>query len=81
MFGLIRKRKIAEIIAGICNEQERRYREEGADFVTVCEKQSILNYLCDRLDIKPLHLNKLGGGTGEMIYDVWIKEENRLRNS
>lgn len=32
-----------------------------------CEAQSALNLLCRKLDIKPMHLNKIGGGTGEMI--------------
>lgn len=32
-----------------------------------CEAQSALNLLCKKLGIKPMHFNKLGGGTGEMI--------------
>lgn len=59
-FGFISKKKVAREIAKI-------YRNhKGADLFDsgAC---SALNFLCTELNIKPMHRNKLGGGTGEMI--------------
>ena len=57
--GLIRKKRVAREIAKIYNT----YGYSIAD----SEACSALNLLCDRLDIKPMHRNKLGGGTGKML--------------
>ena len=54
-FGFISKKKVAREIAYIYELHEN----------TPCDAQSALNFLCRRLGIKPMHLNKLGGGTGE----------------
>ena len=64
--GYIPKEKVATEIARIYN------RDKGEpctkeQFYRICAVQSVLNLLCRRLDIKPKHLNKLGGGTGEML--------------
>ena len=61
--GFISKKKVAREIAYIFYLQFKRD----------CEAQSALNYLCDRLNIKPMHLNKLGGGTAEMTKEDWEK--------
>ena len=59
-FGFISKKKVAKEIAIIYNTHlDCNLFDDGA-----C---SALNYLCTRLKIKPMHLNKLGGGTGEML--------------
>lgn len=39
-----------------------------------CEVQSALNLLCERLNIKPIHRNKIGGGTGEMFHKAGEQE-------
>lgn len=59
-FGIISKKKVAREIAKIHNEHNDNCMfDYGA-----C---SALNVLCTRLNIKPMHRNKLGGGTGEML--------------
>lgn len=59
-FGFISKKKVAREIAKIYNEHKSvDLFDSGA-----C---SALNLLCTKLNIKPMHRNKLGGGTGEMI--------------
>lgn len=57
--GFISRKKVAREIATIYNSYGHDTFDSGA-----C---SSLNMLCDRLSITPMHLNKLGGGTGEMI--------------
>jgi hypothetical protein len=57
--GFISKKKVAKEIAKI-------YNTKGHD-VFDCGGCSALNLLCKKLGIKPMHLNKLGGGTGEML--------------
>lgn len=65
-FGFISKKKVAREIAKIYKEHEkaRGTREEVYMDLGAC---SALNFLCTKLDIKPMHRNKLGGGTGEMV--------------
>lgn len=65
-FGFISKKKIARMIAKMYISHENTPCSEE-QFKTDCEVQSSLNYLCKLLNIKPMHLNKLGGGTGEML--------------
>lgn len=65
-FGFIRKKKVAREIAKIYNEHNNTPCEKER-FIRDCEVQSALNYLCGKLNIAPMHLNKLGCGTGEMI--------------
>lgn len=56
--GFISKKKVAREIAKIYIEHNGvDHFDSGA-----C---SALNFLCTKLNIKPMHLNKLGGGTGE----------------
>ena len=64
-FGFISKRKVAKEIAKIYNDKNvpRNTKEE---ILRDWEAQSTLNLLCTELNIKPMHRNKLGGGTGEM---------------
>lgn len=57
--GFISKKKVATEIAKIYNTKGSDTFDSGG-----C---SVLNLLCDRLNITPMHLNKLGHGTGEMI--------------
>lgn len=57
--GFIRKKKVAREIAKIYNTKGHNVLDSEA-----C---STLNLLCDRLKIEPMHRNKLGGGTGEML--------------
>ena len=64
--GLISKKKVAREIAKIYNSHNNTPREKK-QFLRDCEAQSALNLLCTKLNIKPMHLNKLGGGTGEII--------------
>lgn len=59
-FGFISKKKAAQEIANIYNEHN------GHDLFD-CGACSGLNNLCHRLNIKPMHLNKHAGGTGEML--------------
>ena len=57
--GFISKKKVARKIAEIyLRHGKADYFDSGA-----C---SALNFLCSELNIKPMHLNKLGGGTGEI---------------
>lgn len=65
-FGFISKNKVAREIAKIYNEHSltRATREEIYMDYGAC---SALNFLCDKLNIKPMHLSKLGNGTGEML--------------
>ncbi len=59
-FGFISKKKVAREIAKIYNtHKDVNLFDSGA-----C---SSLNLLCTVLNIKPMHRNKLGGGTGEMV--------------
>ena len=65
-FGFISKKKIAKEIAKIyCEHKNTGVSEE--QFLMDCGACSALNLLCRNLNIKPMHLNKLGGGTGEML--------------
>lgn len=57
--GFISKKKVAREIAEIYNTLGHSFFDAGG-----C---SALNRLCSRLDIKPMHRNKLGGGTGEKL--------------
>ena len=65
-FGFISKKIVAREIANIYKEHDktRGTREEVYMDLGAC---SALNFLCTKLDIKPMHRNKLGGGTGEMV--------------
>lgn len=64
--GFISKRKVAVEIAKIYNGHKNAPCSKE-QFLADCEVQSALNYLCNQLGIKPMHLNKLGGGSGEML--------------
>lgn len=66
-FGFISKKKVAREIAKIYNDHENTPCEKE-QFLRDCEAQSALNLLCSKLNIKPMHRNKLGGGTGEMLH-------------
>ena len=60
-FGFISKKKVAREIAKI-------YHNYGGHNLLDSEVCSVLNSLCFRLKIKPMHLSKrLGAGTGEML--------------
>lgn len=59
-FGFVSKKKVAKYIAEIIHAHPNA---DDFDF-GAC---SALNTLCDYLEIKPMHRNKLGGGTGEML--------------
>lgn len=65
-FGFISKKKVAREIAKIYNDHNNTPCSKK-QFLRDCEAQSALNLLCNKLNIKPMHLSKLGGGTGEMI--------------
>lgn len=65
-FGFISKKKVAREIAKIYNNHNNTPCEKE-QFLRDCEAQNALNLLCTKINIKPMHLNKLGGGTGEMI--------------
>ena len=65
-FGFISKKKVAREIAKIYNDRNNTPCPKE-QFLKDCEVQSALNLLCRELDIKPMHLNDLGGGTGEML--------------
>lgn len=64
--GFISKKKVAREIAYIYELHENS-PSNPEQFMRDCEAQSALNFLCKRLNIKPMHLNKLGGGTGEWV--------------
>lgn len=66
-FGFVSKKKIAREIAKIYNEHENTPCDKE-QFLKDCEVQSALNYLCRKLGVKPMHLNHLAGGTGEMLH-------------
>ena len=66
-FGFISKKKVAREIANIYNDHENTPCEKE-QFLRDCEAQNALNLLCGKLNIKPMHRNKLGGGTGEMLH-------------
>lgn len=66
MLGFISKKKVAKEIAKIYNSRNNTPCPKE-QFLRDCEVQNALNFLCSKLNIKPMHLNKLGGGTGEMI--------------
>lgn len=57
--GFISKKKVAREIARVYNTLGHDVYDSGG-----C---AALNRLCSRLEIKPMHRNKLGGGTGEML--------------
>ena len=79
-FGFISKKKVAREIAKIYNSHNNTPCEKGR-FLRDCEAQSALNLLCAKLNIKPMHLNKLGGGTGEMIGANKNKSEDMAKIS
>ena len=65
-FGFISKKKVAREIAKIYNSHNNTPCPKE-QFLEDCAAQSSLNFLCTQLKIKPMHLNELGGGTGEML--------------
>lgn len=65
-FGFISKKKAAKEIAKIYKNHDNTPCSKE-QFLRDCEVQSALKFLCTKLNIKPMHINKLGGGTGEMI--------------
>lgn len=67
IFGFISKKRVAREIAKIYNDHENTPCDKE-QFLRDCEVQSVLNFLCGELNIKPMHANKLGGGTGEMLH-------------
>ena len=72
-FGFISKKKVATEIAKAYNGHNHTPCSKE-QFLKDCEVQSALNLLCKRLNIKPMHLNKIGGGTGEMPYKAGEQE-------
>ena len=72
-FGFINKKKVATEIAKAYNGHNNTPCNKE-QFLKDCEVQSALNLLCKRLNIKPMHLNKIGGGTGEMAYKAGEQE-------
>ncbi len=67
-FGFISKKKVAREIAKIYNENSKPRKDKTKEeFYMECGACSSLNLLCTKLNIKPMHRNKLGGGTGEMV--------------
>ena len=72
-FGLISKKKVATEIAKAYNGHNNTPCSKE-QFLKDCEVQSALNLLCKRLNITPMHLNKIGGGTGEMLYKAGEQE-------
>lgn len=75
-FGFISKKKVAREIAKIYNERENSPCSKE-QFILDCEVQSSLNLLCSNLNISPMHLNALGGGTGEMLHSEKHGEGDR----
>lgn len=65
-FGLISKKKVAREIAEIYNDHIVSGKV-NVEFFFDAGACSALNLLCDKLGIVPMHRNKLGGGTGEML--------------
>ena len=72
-FGFISKKKVATEIAKAYNRHNNTPCNKE-QFLKDCEVQSALNLLCKRLNIKPMHLNKIGCGTGEMLHKVGEQE-------
>ena len=72
-FGFISKKKVATEIAKAYNGHNNTPCNKE-QFLKDCEVQSALNLLCERLNIKPMHRNKIGGGTGEMLYKAGEQE-------
>ena len=68
-FGFISKKKVASEIAKAYNGHNNTPCNKE-QFLKDCEVQSALNLLCERLNIKPMHRNKIGGGTSEMLRKV-----------
>lgn len=75
-FGFVSKKKVAREIAKIYNDHENTPCSKE-QFIRDCEVQSALNLLCGELGIYPMHLSKLGGGTGEMIHGSCRKGDIR----
>ena len=65
-FGFISKKRVAREIAKIVNNHTNP-KCSHEEFIHDCGAHSALNFLCDRLRIKPMHLHELSGGTGEMF--------------
>lgn len=57
--GFISKKRVTKEIAKIYNTKGNDVFDSGA-----C---SALNLLCKRLNVTPMHLNKLANGTGELL--------------
>lgn len=64
-FGFISKKRVAREIAEIVNNHKNP-KCSHEEWLHDTGAHSALNFLCDRLSIKPMHLHKLSGGTGEM---------------
>lgn len=64
-FGYISKKKVAKEIANTVRLYDESTNANMYYFnMGAC---SALNLFCSKLNIKPMHRNELGGGTGEMI--------------
>lgn len=64
-FGFLSKKKVAREIAKLYNSRDNTPCQKE-QFLRDCEVQSALNYLCRQIGVTPMHLNQLGGGTGEL---------------
>lgn len=64
-FGFLSKKKVAREIAKLYNGRNNTPCPKE-QFLRDCEVQSALNYLCRQIGVTPMHLNRLGGGTGEL---------------
>lgn len=73
-FGFISKKKVASEIAKAYNGHNNTPCNKE-QFLKDCEVQSALTLLCERLNIKPMHRNKISGGTGEMLHKVGEKND------
>ena len=73
-FGFISKKKVATEIAKAYDGHNNTLCSKE-QFLKDCEVQSALNLLCKRLNIKPMHLNKIGGGTGEMTHKAGEQDD------
>lgn len=74
-FGFISKKKVAKEIAEVYhNHLNANASDSDACSALSCLFDSgacsALNCLCTRLNIKPMHRNRLGDGTGEMLEDM-----------
>lgn len=67
-FGFISKKKVAREIAKINNEHSGKWGST-TEFYFNNGVSNGMTALCKALKIKPMHRNKLGGGTGEMLPD------------